>query len=367
MSDTRVGSAAPDVVFTDPSELSAVFDEWRDLATRTPDLSYFASPDWVTGWWETLGAGTAAEIAIWRDAEGALEAVVALARVTERFHMRAPGYMQVWVNLGSGEGSADHCGWAVAPGRRADVRGWLEEKGRERTVILKNFDIDSGAPLVPNAARGVYRVPCPRVRIPGDGEELSSSSGFRKTLRRYGRKLQAEGIGFRWVPPEEISPALVDELLELHRRRREHKGASTGFTDRRKEFLLTLIERGTPNRGPAAVVAERDGIAVGILFGFIWGDTFYHYQGGWDPAFADHGLGTMLPAESIRLAGRAGAKVFDFLRGEEWYKYRFGAEDRVDETFVLPSGPLGELAVLKFKAKARLDVKISKAQREPPS
>jgi CelD/BcsL family acetyltransferase involved in cellulose biosynthesis len=46
----------------------------------------------------------------------------------------------------------------------------------------------------------------------------------------------------------------------------------------------------------------------------------------------------MLSSEAIRFAGLNGARCFDFLRGNEPYKYRFGAVDRIDETWLLPRG-----------------------------
>jgi CelD/BcsL family acetyltransferase involved in cellulose biosynthesis len=46
--------------------------------------------------------------------------------------------------------------------------------------------------------------------------------------------------------------------------------------------------------------------------------------------------------------------VFDFLRGGESYKYRFGATDRVDETWLVPAG-LGGLALrAKYETQARM-------------
>ena len=52
--------------------------EQRRLAAGCDNTSYF--PDWVLGWWETLGGGRTAEVAIWRDHSGGLEAIVPLIR-----------------------------------------------------------------------------------------------------------------------------------------------------------------------------------------------------------------------------------------------------------------------------------------------
>jgi CelD/BcsL family acetyltransferase involved in cellulose biosynthesis len=97
------------------------------------------------------------------------------------------------------------------------------------------------------------------------------------------------------------------------------------------------------------LLAVNGGKAVGVLYGFIWGNTFAYYQGGWDAAWARFSLGTVLVRQAIRFAMLSGAKHFDFLRGAEPYKYRFGATDRIDETWLLPRGYSGWLLNRKYK------------------
>ena len=43
-----------------------------------------------------------------------------------------------------------------------------------------------------------------------------------------------------------------------------------------------------------------------------------------------------------------GARTFDFLRGAEPYKYRFGAVDRWDRTWMVPRGPAGALLAARY-------------------
>jgi CelD/BcsL family acetyltransferase involved in cellulose biosynthesis len=86
------------------------------------------------------------------------------------------------------------------------------------------------------------------------------------------------------------------------------------------------------------VLAAQDERPIAVQYGFVWQDTFYQYQGGWDAAFAKRSIGTVVVAEAIRLARKNGLRSFDFLRGDERYKYRFGATDVFDETWLLPRG-----------------------------
>jgi hypothetical protein len=47
----------------------------------------------------------------------------------------------------------------------------------------------------------------------------------------------------------------------------------------------------------------------------------------------------------MQAAHAEGCRVFDFLRGREPYKYRFGATDRDDTTWVRGRGPLARWVV----------------------
>lgn len=68
---------------------------------------------------------------------------------------------------------------------------------------------------------------------------------------------------------------------------------------------------------------------------------------GWAPLR----LGTVLISEAVRACAEQGLHTFDFLRGTEPYKYRFGAVDRHDTTLLLPHGPTGPLLALKHRLK----------------
>jgi CelD/BcsL family acetyltransferase involved in cellulose biosynthesis len=343
----------PSEVLSRPEELEGLLDDWRRLAAEVGGTSYFASPDWVLGWWETLGAGTPAEVATWRGPSGELEAVVALGRARQRFHRRLPLAVTAWTNLGSGPGAADHCGWPVRPARAGEVRAFLEAKAARASLLLSELDPETGAPMVPSGARRVASSACPRLDIPADGQPSPLSSSFRKQLRAYGRKLERRDVKFRWVACQEMTDELLETLFQLHERRFRASGRPTSFDRRRAGLHRRLIARAGPGRGPAMVLAEQDGRAVGALYGFCWGEVFAYYQTGWEPEWADANLGTVLVAEAIRLAGLAGARVFDFLRGAEAYKYRFGATDRVDGTFLVPSGAGGRVLDLRYRLAAR--------------
>lgn len=351
----------PEVVdLADPARLGGLVDEWRALAARTPGSSYFQTPDWVLGWWETSAGRPPTRLATWRAPSGRLEALVALTRDRARLHRRAPLAVPVWTNAGSGAGAADHCGWLVAPARAAAVAAWLERAIGRSALLVRGADLDWPAALLPAGARVVETTACPRVELPlgagaagptaAAGAAAPTPAGpsptFLRQLRRFTRRLERNGVRCRW---EAVDEPLLAALVDLHARGR----AGSSFGARELDLHRRLITRAGEDRGPAAVVARRGSEVVGVLYGLRWQDTFAAYQSGWDRRYAREALGNVLVLHALELAAARGARVFDFLRGTEPYKYRFGARDRIDRTWLVPRGVAGTLLLARHALRAR--------------
>jgi CelD/BcsL family acetyltransferase involved in cellulose biosynthesis len=121
----------------------------------------------------------------------------------------------------------------------------------------------------------------------------------------------------------------LDEFVDLHQKR---WGAEGLFPETRggaqsRAFFRGLFEHCGPD-GLIALhfltVAGRR-IAAGIWFDD--GETLYFYNAGVDPEARELSPGVVLVARSIEMALKAGRSRFDFLRGDEPYKYEWGAVD----------------------------------------
>ena|SRR5438105_11909593 len=83
---------------------------------------------------------------------------------------------------------------------------------------------------------------------------------------------------------------------------------------------------------PTTVLQQRGkrcGLLIDELTTFEALKSVQLYLSGFDPALARFSLGTLLVGHAIEEAVREGAEEFDFLRGQEDYKYRWGAKDRL--------------------------------------
>ncbi|MEA2418168.1 MAG: hypothetical protein QOE60_374 [Thermoleophilaceae bacterium] len=308
--------------------------EWLRLAERLEGSSYFQTPDWVLSWWETIAARPPTRVAAWRSPAGELDALVALSRAGERLHRRLPIAVPVYANSGSGPGDADHCAWLVAPERREDVARWLSETIGGSALLVRNAAANWPAESLPAGGRPVALTACPRVTLPTAPATGEPSKDFVRQLRRFTRRLERRGVQIEWVGPPGVDDRLLDSLFALK---------PEFFHDDRRAFHLELSRRAEPGRGPAAVVARRGEQIVGVLYGFWWRDSFAAYQHAWSREYARDALGNVLVLHALELAAEHGAGSFDFLRGTEPYKYRFGAHDEWDRTWLVPRGLGGAL------------------------
>ena len=71
-----------------------------------------------------------------------------------------------------------------------------------------------------------------------------------------------------------------------------------------------------------------DGQKAATLFAFEYDNRFLLYNSGYDPdIFAHLSPGWVLLAYAIQYAIAAGNKLFDFMQGDEEYKFRFGSSE----------------------------------------
>ena len=65
-------------------------------------------------------------------------------------------------------------------------------------------------------------------------------------------------------------------------------------------------------------------------------------------------LGSVLLHQAIRMAPPSGVQTFDFLRGDEPYRYRFGAVDSFDHSYLLARGLSGRALELELAVRHRV-------------
>jgi CelD/BcsL family acetyltransferase involved in cellulose biosynthesis len=111
-------------------------------------------------------------------------------------------------------------------------------------------------------------------------------------------------------------------FLAMHRSSAGSK--STFLTPRAEAFFFALLT----DAGGSVDLLSVDGRPVAAAFGFAHAQAYYLYNSAYEPAFAEAAPGIVLIAAMIERSIADGLVRFDFLKGDERYKYHLGAVER---------------------------------------
>lgn len=184
---------------------------------------------------------------------------------------------------------------------------------------------------------------CPVVTLPeaGDWEAYLATLGKhdRHEIRRKIRRAEAAGpLTFTRAP---LDAASVEHFIELHQARWGADGLfpETEGGARSRRFLHRLAELEAAAGADARLQLGLVHAGERLIFasaGFDDGTTCYFYNAGMDPDARELSPGVAGAAAYLRDRMAAGRRRFDFLRGDEPYKYQWGAVDEpVDRIIVL--------------------------------
>lgn len=150
---------------------------------------------------------------------------------------------------------------------------------------------------------------------------MTLSKKDRHELRRKRRKFENEVGPYRVV--RRSGPDAVALFARLHRLSSGDKGAF--MTDQMEDFFLALH---TAAGGVIDVLEDSSGRAASAIFSFEDEAGFYLYNSAYEPDLRNLSPGNVMLSHLIERAIEDDKQVFDFLKGDETYKFRLGATAR---------------------------------------
>ncbi|HQF70856.1 MAG TPA: GNAT family N-acetyltransferase [Promineifilum sp.] len=170
---------------------------------------------------------------------------------------------------------------------------------------------------------------CPTIPLPETFEAYLESldSKQRRELSRKLRRAEGAELTTTAVGPAEDVHAAVERFLELLQMSTFEK---RDWLNDGRRAVFHEVARAAQTAGTLQLlfcgIEDRTAAA---LFNFDYRNRIWVYNSGLDPsAFAALSPGVVLTAAAIERAVALGRAEFDFLRGDEEYKYRFGAVDQ---------------------------------------
>jgi CelD/BcsL family acetyltransferase involved in cellulose biosynthesis len=305
--------------------------EWNTLLARSTAEYPFLRCEFLRAWWDHLGGGEwpsgELQIAVWKE-NGAILGIAPL------FCSRRDGDPRLLL-IGSAEIS-DYLDVMAVPDQLpkfcANLLDALAALPAQEFGTLDLFNLQADSPTIPifereTARRGwaLERAPlqvCPVIDLPPSWEEYLSALDkksrheIRRKLRRAEggeEKLElkihgASGMGefFRLMACDEHKASFLTPAM------RAQFQAIAGAAEQAGMLELAFLEIGGEKAAAYMTFAFRNRIWV--------------YNSGMDPHYAAASPGWVLLAMLIRRAIESGCRAFDFMRGDEPYKFQWGGK-----------------------------------------
>lgn len=216
----------------------------------------------------------------------------------------------------------------------ADVEGLFAEiaaSGIARTYDLDSMPIEAAEATAKGLERGGVRVDMEQhtvaavLELPATFDDYLTAIGKkqRHEVRRKRRRYE-EHVGELVYDTHDETCTALEEFFRLHRMSGGAKGSF--MTPEHEDFFRGLIEH--PGwRIDALRIPGEDRYAA-ALFLYVDTEGMYVYNSAYDPALADASPGVAIIGAAIERAIDEDLPRFDFLKGDEVYKFRLGAEER---------------------------------------
>ncbi len=324
----------------DPAAFQALREEWDELLAASLADSFFLTWEWLYAWWTHLAGDRRLFLLVARQG-GRLVAIAPLSlrarRVAGVLPLRSVEF------LGADRLSSDYLDVIVRRGWEADAIPALAQYLADARLALELASVRRAGCAAAALSRALtqrrwrmWETPtavCPFIDLSEHTWEsylgtLESKprNDFLRLLKNLTKKFSVR------LEPASSEPQrreFMVHLVRLHNLRWQNLGGSDALHTADLVAFHDEVSRVTLERGWLRLfVLWLDGQPVASLYGFRYGRTFYFVQTGFDPAYGRHAVGLITVGLTIKSAIAEGAEEYDFLRGDEAYKFRWAREVR---------------------------------------
>ena len=322
-------------LYRSPEVFSALASEWNGLLHRTASDVPFLTVEWQRTWWECFGVDESLLVYAFRDPTGTLCGIAPLFLAHEGGQRRLHTV-----------GCADICDYLdliVAPGHEQTVFSALLDALSASDVPAWNaIDLCN----IPEASRTLevlgaqaqargWRVTksvqevCPLIHLPDTWEGYLAllDKKERHELRRKLRRAESEeSVQLYTTGGVNTLDADLDAFINLLIMSRSDKAA---FMNEQMRAFFHAAAHTAQRAGWLQLAFLRvGGVNAAAYMNFDYAGRIMVYNSGLDPKnFQWLSPGIVLMAKLIQQAIEQTRAVFDFLRGNEDYKYRLGGKD----------------------------------------
>ncbi|MDM8521075.1 GNAT family N-acetyltransferase [Anaerolineales bacterium HSG6] len=322
-------------IFTNVTTFDALSVEWDNLLERAVSAPFFMRYAYQRAWWQYLGNDDLVLIVV-RDDDDRLVGLVPLYGKINQAGQRELSF------VGCVEVS-DYLDMLVDPNHAEAVYIALLDCFASTDLMWDRLYLCSLPHNSPTHARFAelvqqrgWRVAvsqqdvCPVITLADSWDNYLAGivkkqrHEIRRKIRRLERDAQVEQV----VIDSEVGlDAAMDIFIDLHQKSTPDK--EDFWSDQLINFFKAFAHDAAQAGWLKLYFLEVDGAKLAAMLCFDYDNQFLLYNSGYDPAYAKLSVGNVLTSYTIKAAIELGRTRYDFLRGDETYKFRFGAESEV--------------------------------------
>lgn len=319
--------------YNDPSVFDMLSQSWNHLITLTSANTPFLTWQWQQLWWKEWNHGRYLRIITLREENGRLCGIAPLYAEETREGQT--------LNLLGSSDLCDYLDCMVTKGEEArfyyTLLLYLASSCTKKTTLSLN-SLQQHSPTLSFFKRTPHgndydmdiklEDKAPSLQLPSSFDAYLNdlTKKNRHEIRRKMRRIEKRGkTTFAKVNhPSEVMQTMP-HFVKLFRTSTGRK--SQFLNEGRETFFLALADEFSRMGWLEIFTLSLDETDVAYLFCFHYQGTLYLYNSAYDPAFYNLSPGIVAITYCLEDAINRGIKRFDFLRGDEPYKYHFGAQD----------------------------------------
>jgi CelD/BcsL family acetyltransferase involved in cellulose biosynthesis len=333
-SDAVVTADPLNIELVDESEgFEALRPEWQELLKASKVDCLFLTWEWLGSWWKHVSAGRRLHILVVRRA-GRLIGIAPWA-----LRPPQPGRLipfRALEFMGMGDIGSDYLDLIARPEDETEVVKAVGDYLEKHRMFIEFQRVKHSSQRVGSLISRLDQAGwqtqqlitdnCAYLDLKGHSWKsyLSTvSRSHRANVNRRLRRLKEsfQSVEFQKAADEATRAACFKDFTHLHALRWSGDERSTALTGPAVTAFHEEFSRIAQERGWLRLYVLRlDGKAVASTYSFRYGDVFYYYQAGYDPAYCSYSVGLSTLAMAIESSIGEGIIEIDFLHGEEEYK-----------------------------------------------
>jgi CelD/BcsL family acetyltransferase involved in cellulose biosynthesis len=356
-------------VVTELAELERLAKVWDDLREKSGDeSSMYLTHEWLSTRWKYFGEGKKLNILlIERDRQ--VIGIIPLIRNEYRV-----GPLKIEALESITWTSSNYVG-LMSPENREEVistlLSYLKENLARNKLILRLSLIPEESQFLSALRRNMaslspaltfqerVRTLAPYIILPTSWDGYFNSLGWRRrrnikgALRDLAKKQST--VEFKRCTADGLEEVL-DKFSELHQERWRSAGLLSGFTDpREKEFYKEVSRKLLKRKWLYFSYMTIDNKIVSAVFGCVYNRKFYFIATARDIKYARYSVGHLHEMHLIKGAINQKLREFDFLQGDEPYKFYWAKSvRRYMQVIITKGGFLPRLRLKLLRAFLRL-------------